>query len=209
MKTSLFAGVALLSIFLPGASGEGGPIFDSLKGDLVKSTGTRLAKYDASALSEVEYYGIYYSASWCPPCRQFTPDLVRWYNRIKKTNPQFELIFVSSDETEADMAGYMKEDKMKWPALDFAKKRSNRVLTKYSGSGIPCLVLVDRSGKVLSDSYVNGKYVGPRKVMEDIGKTLEENPPSKAALAAAAEVSSRTDSTAAGGGSFDDFFKKK
>jgi hypothetical protein len=46
-------------------------------------------------------------------------------------------------------------------------------LTRFSGSGTPCLVLLDRDGKVLSDSYVNEKYVGPTQVMNDLQERLE------------------------------------
>jgi len=183
-------------------------IFTSLKGDLVKSNGKRLQTFDETSLAPVQYYAIYYSASWCGPCRAFTPDLVKWYSRNKSKNPHFELIFVSSDRSEDDMAAYMKEDQMEWPALAFDKKRSNRTLTKYAGSGIPCLVLVDSSGQVLSDSYVDGNYVGPRKVLEDIESTLKAHPASAEALSSAAAANPPS-SSSAGASSFDDFFKKK
>jgi nucleoredoxin len=91
---------------------------------------------------------------------------------------------------------------MPWPALAVTKKRSNRTLTKYAGAGIPCLVFIDATGKVLSDSYQGKTYVGPRKVLEDMEKTLRENPASGDATAA-------TGTKKAGDSSFDDFFKKK
>lgn len=180
------------------------PIYNAVQSSLVESGGKRLKKFDAATLAPVKYYGIYYSAEWCGPCRAFTPDLVRWYNQTKPNNPQFELIFVSSDQSEEQMALYMKEDHMPWPALDFDKVRSKRELTKYAGNGIPCLVLIDDQGKVLSDSFVNGQYVGPQKVLDDIAATLKKNPATAADVAAA-----KSPSASAGGSSFDSFFKKK
>ncbi len=59
---------------------------------------------------------------------------------------------------------------MPWPAVSFRSVDRLKEITKYSGSGIPCLVLVDREGKVLSDSYEGKTYVGPTKVMNDMGK---------------------------------------
>jgi len=38
----------------------------------------------------------------------------------------------------------------------------------YRGRGIPCLVLVDREGNVVSHSYEGQTYVGPVKVMNDL-----------------------------------------
>ncbi|GLV36728.1 hypothetical protein CBL_02437 [Carabus blaptoides fortunei] len=41
--------------------------------------------------------GFYFSAHWCPPCRAFTPQLVDTYKMLRKKDPGFEVIFVSSD----------------------------------------------------------------------------------------------------------------
>jgi nucleoredoxin len=203
MKTILVAIASLASLAAVTAAET--PIFPALKGDLVKIDGNRLKKFDESTLAQTKYYGIYYSASWCGPCRKFTPKLASWYEGAKKENPHFELIFVSKDESEQDMVAYMKEYKMAWPALDFRKARSNKTLTQYARKGIPCLVLVDDQGKVLSHSYEDGKYVGPQKVLADIEQTLKANPATDEMRAAAAASSTPK----AGSSSFDEFFKKK
>ncbi|MEM1222432.1 MAG: thioredoxin-like domain-containing protein, partial [Verrucomicrobiota bacterium] len=52
-------------------------------------------------LAEKDYVLVYYSASWCPPCRKFTPGLVNFYKKKKQGN-NFELIFVSSDRSAKD-----------------------------------------------------------------------------------------------------------
>lgn len=141
--------------------------------NLVISKGSRTKRVNPSELAPKQYYAIYYSAHWCPPCRTFTPKLVEFYNEASQKHDNFEIIFVSSDRSEKDMAGYMEEAEMPWLALDFDKKKTSKELTKYAGNGIPCLVLVDSDGNVLSDSYVNGKYVGPTTVMNDLQKRLD------------------------------------
>lgn len=174
MKTNfLYAAVAAAVLAGAPAIQADNTVYPELKGKLVESKGRKVEKFDDTPLAQSKYYAIYYSASWCGPCRAFTPDLVRWYKRNKSKNPQFELIFVSSDRSAEDMAAYMKEDGMDWPALAFESKKTTPGLTKYSGPGIPCLVLIDETGKVLSDSYVDGKYVGPRKVLEEMEKILK------------------------------------
>lgn len=141
---------------------------DSLKSKLVALDGKRVGKYEMA--QEPKNYAFYFSAHWCPPCRAFTPKLVEFYNAQDGKKKDFEIIFVSSDNDEDSFEEYIKGDKMPWPAISFRNAKRMKEINKYAGSGIPCLVLVDREGKVLSDSYVGGKYVGPTKVMNDIPK---------------------------------------
>lgn len=77
------------------------------------------------------------------------------------------MIFVSQDNSKEDMLEYMKQDGMPWPAVKFVNAKSSP-LEKYSGRGIPCLVIVDGEGKVFSHSYKGEEYVGPSKVMKDL-----------------------------------------
>lgn len=223
MKTLCFlVGAALLA-----NAAVASPIADSLKGDLVALRGKRAARFDDASLANTKYFAVYYSASWCGPCRAFTPKLVEWYNKNKPAHPDFELIFVSSDQGEPEMEAYMAGDKMPWPALKFTKKAANKSVTKYAGPGIPCLVFLDADGKVLSDSYVSGSYVGPNKVLADIEKTLGTSPAPAAPAAPAAGAGTSATSGLGGSGlgvgtagtppkpksaqgsNFDDFFKKK
>lgn len=124
---------------------------------------------DPQKLAGVKYWAFYYSASWCPPCRAFTPDLVSFYKEFKPSHPNFELIFVNDDQNENDMLNYMKGDDMTWPAVWYADiDHPELEAKKYCGSGIPCLVLVDSDGNVISDTFQNGQYTDPHHVIDDI-----------------------------------------
>jgi len=138
---------------------------------LVTLENGRLKKFDTSTLKDVKYWAFYYSASWCPPCRAFTPKLVEFYNQFKSKHPNFELIFVNHDQSEDDMLNYMKTDVMPWPAVQFDAIERLKA-NQYCGEGIPDLVLVDANGKVLSDSFHGADYVGPEQVIEDIKKLV-------------------------------------
>jgi nucleoredoxin len=127
---------------------------------------------NAHTLAGVKYWAFYYSASWCPPCRAFTPSLVSFYHDFKPSHPDFELVFVNDDHAEDAMLSYMQDDSMAWPAIRYADLHPGALgVGKYCGDGIPCLVLVDANGKVLSDTNRNGQYVGPEMVVDDI-KTM-------------------------------------
>jgi nucleoredoxin len=121
-------------------------------------------------LAGVKYFALYYSASWCGPCRRFTPQLVQAYQELKQAHPEFEVIFLSADRSSGDMLGYMREDRMPWPAVKFDQREQK--MMDYSGPGIPCLVLVDANGKVLSDSYRGDDYLGPQHVLAETRRIL-------------------------------------
>ena len=196
MKLSMLR-VALLVLLIGGIQGfcalpgvDAGSFASSLKnGDLVSLQGTKLHPFDSSQLAHTRFFAIYYSASWCPPCRGFTPKLVKFYDEVKPGNPQFEVILVCRDQTLAGMEKYMTKDEMKWPALTFSKIRSHKILNQYAGNGIPDLVLVDAQGKVLSDSFDGKNYLGPQKVVQDIRTILSQNPPTADEIKAAAQKS--------------------
>jgi nucleoredoxin len=143
-------------------------IAGAAKGNLVRlQNGNLVSCYDEE-LAPKQIYGLYFSAHWCGPCRKFTPQLVAYYNQIAHDHPEFEIIFVSADKSADGMATYMRETGMPWPAIEYSKLASVPALQKYAGKGIPDLVIVDASGKVLADSFVSGKYVGPAKVLDDL-----------------------------------------
>ena len=148
--------------------GSADAIAGAAKGNLVRlQNGNLVSCYDEE-LAPKQIYGLYFSAHWCGPCRKFTPQLVAYYNQIARDHPEFEIIFVSADKSADGMATYMRETGMPWPAIEYSKLASVPALQKYAGKGIPDLVIVDASGKVLADSFVSGKYVGPAKVLDDL-----------------------------------------
>lgn len=53
--------------------------------------------------------GIYFSASWCPPCRSFTPKLVDAVKKLRERGENVEVIFVSSDRDEKSFEEYFKK----------------------------------------------------------------------------------------------------
>jgi nucleoredoxin len=162
--------------------GSADAIAGAAKGSLVRlKNGNLVSCYDEE-LAPKQIYGLYFSAHWCGPCRKFTPQLVAYYNQIARDHPEFEIIFVSADKSADGMATYMRESGMPWPAIEFSKLANVPTLQKYAGRGIPDLVIVDASGKVLADSYVGGKYVGPARVLDDLSAIFARS--SSAQLAA-------------------------
>ena len=156
-------------------------IYNFVKGDLVRPLNGTLVHADDEALSHKKLIAFYFSAQWCGPCRKFTPQLVEYYNRVAAQHPEFEIIFFSLDKSESAMEAYMRQDNMPWPALDYKKLKEKEALKKNAGDGIPSLVLVDQTGRVLSSSYAGSEYLGPAKVLADLDAIFAGNSPAKIA----------------------------
>ncbi|GFH51559.1 hypothetical protein CTEN210_08035 [Chaetoceros tenuissimus] len=88
-----------------------------------------------------KYLMLYFSASWCPPCRMFTPKLSEAYTKLKAERDDFELLFVSSDRDEDSFKEYF--GKMSFGALPFEHRDVKSQLSKkYSVQGIPKLIIL-------------------------------------------------------------------
>jgi len=90
--------------------------------------------------------GIYFSAHWCPPCRNFTPVLADFYKKNKE-NKNFEIIFSSRDKDEKSYKEYYSE--MPWLSLPFPEQRNSELADLFEFEGIPHLVFVDYEGKIV------------------------------------------------------------
>lgn len=129
---------------------------------------------------KVKYYVLYFSGKWSPHDRAFTPKLVQLYRDKGPKNSKsetgsgldWEVFLVSADRSEADMAAYMQEFNMPWPALGYAEGLRSP-LVRLRGPGLPCLVVVDPTGKVLVDTFEGGEFRGPAAALEDLRKLLE------------------------------------
>jgi len=94
---------------------------------------------------------VYFSAHWCPPCRGFTPDLVKTYNKLTQAGKPFEVIFASSDRDEAAFKEYFGE--MPWLALKYEDREAKEKLSKLFGvNGIPSLHILEHDGTVINNS---------------------------------------------------------
>ncbi len=144
-------------------------VASALHGRLVDATGQAT---EPAKLEETQVFALYYGASWCGPCRRFSPDFVKFVDRVGPDNPHLTVVMLSNDKSDAQLFGYMQEEKMPWLAMPLDKVNRIPLLTGYTKGGIPQLVIVDRQGKVLADSYQGANYLGPKVAMDGLEKIL-------------------------------------
>ncbi|CAI5442660.1 unnamed protein product [Caenorhabditis angaria] len=116
--------------------------------------GTTLKLQDGTEVKAENYLegkvvGLYFSASWCPPCRAFTPKLKRFYEQIKKEHPEFEVVFVSRDREDDALVEYFNDHMGEWTYIPFGNEKIQELLAKYEVKTIPSMRIVKPDGTVV------------------------------------------------------------
>lgn len=176
MKSLLrFTLPAFLLLFGLALSAHAEKITDELEGHLVRLENGKVDKVAKGSLKDKKVIAFYYSAHWCPPCRKFTPGLAQEYTELSKKYPQFELVFVSSDNSEKEMEEYMKWGNMNYPAIKYEDIGKLTDVAKLGARGIPYMVVVDENGKELAGK---GKedWVHPSAVLSQLKEILAKQP---------------------------------
>jgi thiol-disulfide isomerase/thioredoxin len=120
--------------------------FSDLGNELVDGSGKTVSR--SQALANKAGIALYFSAHWCPPCRQFTPVLAELYRKSYKAKGM-EIVFVSSDKDEGAFREYMRD--MPWLAIPFSDRNAKQRLSQTFGiNGIPALLIFDGQGNLVN-----------------------------------------------------------
>ena len=89
-------------------------------------------------------------ASWCGPCRQENPNVVRAYNKYKSKN--FTVLGVSLDRPtgKAEWLAAIKSDGLTWTQVSDLKFWDNEAAGMYFVRSIPQNFLIDPNGKIIA-----------------------------------------------------------
>lgn len=108
-------------------------------------------------------------ASWCGPCRQEMPNLVKTYKKYKDKG--LGIIGVSLDEDEEQWKNAIKEMDMSWLQLSDLQGWNNSAAQMYGIQSIPFTIIVDKNGSVINaglrgsdlesfiQNYINGQKI--------------------------------------------------
>jgi len=87
-------------------------------------------------------------ASWCAPCREENPNIVKQFEAFK--NKGFTVLGVSLDEDKSDWLKAIKDDRLNWSHVSELKRWDGKVTMQYKIEGIPASFLLDPKGKIIA-----------------------------------------------------------
>ncbi|MCJ8209486.1 AhpC/TSA family protein [Mucilaginibacter sp. RS28] len=105
-------------------------------------------------------------ASWCPPCRQENPNVVRLYNQYHSKG--LNILSVSLDTEKADWQKAIKADKLNWEHVSDLQKFEGPTETLYRIEAIPSNFLIDQKGVIIA------KNVSGEDLEEILKKTFNK-----------------------------------
>jgi thiol-disulfide isomerase/thioredoxin len=115
----------------------------SSKGEVVKLSSTH-----------GKYVLLDFWASWCKPCRQENPNLVKAFYKYRYQG--FDIFQVSLDRNKDSWLKGIKDDQLAWTQVSDLKMWESPVVSLYGIQGIPHNLLLDPTGKIIAKNLLGG-----------------------------------------------------
>jgi len=109
---------------------------------------------------EGKWLVLYFSASWCAPCRAYTPQLNQLAGEVDRSKVDF--IFVSCDRSEDAFNGYFGTKMSNLWAIPFSSVVREELQALCKVRGIPAVVVISPEDQIITNQgrrLLNKAYV--------------------------------------------------
>lgn len=147
-NSSVQAFVNHMAELKPLSVGNKAPDFESMnvQGDTVKLSDFR-----------GQYTLLDFWASWCGPCREENPNIVKHYNEYKDRG--FTVLGVSLDNSRDAWLKGIQEDKLSWTHVSDLQRWNSQAAQLYKINAIPASFLIGPDGTILAKN-LRGEALG-------------------------------------------------
>ena len=115
-------------------------------------SGLKFKSLSGKDIDIADYKGKYtlidFWATWCPPCVNEIPSIIKIYNRYKPTN-KFDIIGISLDSDENILLNFINKYKIGWEQYFDGKGWENKIAVENGIQSIPAIFLLDGEGKIM------------------------------------------------------------
>lgn len=123
----------------------------AVTGRTVKLEGKKLKTFSVFTAKAPEYYLLYWGGSWCPACRDATPQLVQEYAAAISKGKNIEAVHLSCDQTQEKMREFMLDMKLNFPGISQDQWQKEKLLKSMEPKQLPHYKLVDAAGTVIAE----------------------------------------------------------
>lgn len=115
-----------------------------IDGGLLDKNGTPV---DTDYLSDRKFVLIYFSASWCGPCKLFSSSLIESLPAIERAGGA--VILACQDDTRDAMLRYLKDSGMPWPGISKDHIAGAKIRSHFQSFITPSLIGLDSQGNII------------------------------------------------------------
>jgi cytochrome c biogenesis protein CcmG, thiol:disulfide interchange protein DsbE len=148
----IIAATALIALLVYGlvAVGESTTIDDAVaQGERPVAPDKRLPKLGGGEASLADFKGkpivVNFWASWCDPCKDEAPALVRAQKKLEAAGGT--IVGVTVDDSTPDSVKFAKEHGLDFPSL---RDVDGELGERYGRTGVPETFVIDREGRVVA-----------------------------------------------------------
>jgi hypothetical protein len=129
-----------------------------------------LKPVEPKSIESVSVFAFFHGSMASAPSRDFAPQLVEAYTRLKERyGDEFEVIFVSHDHDEYNQKEFMRSFRLTCPTMKLGSQDESIM---QFGDHQPWFVLVAENGKPLSLNGVNKQFIEPFEVLLGLEQLL-------------------------------------